>query len=530
MAATRHRIADPDRGPHPWSTRTDAAARSHRRRCAPPAAALGVLMLMLSGTWAVASPRPELSQNAPPGTLLIIEADDVFKNPGLNPRFTNVSFSTMDYYTPASGLGVVIFSGLLFVQAKTAEELNALDPPPPSPFTVTAEVTMTNDSGATATGTISFTTSYNRTATPSPSTAPQPTFSQREPQTAYPGKLIGVRVDNWFDNAGTNPRFTSATFSSMEYYVEADTGIRSSDPTHLWVKVKTPAELNALPVRPPNPFTLTANVTMTNDEGATATGTASFKTWYSKTLPTSSQRQPQNAPTGMRVSAKVGSWFDNAGPNPRFTRATFSTMDYYVEADTGIGSSDASRLWVKVKTDAELNALDPAPPSPFTVTANVSMTNDDGATATGTVSFTTNYTRSDGAQSSNPGSPNSDSEERTGSADGTRGTPTLSQTDAISAPPGSLVVTSAGDVFDHAGTHPRFTSATFSTTDYYDSSSSGVRAGSLHVQVKTAAELNALDSPPSSPFTVTANVTMTNDEGDTATGTISFSTTYARDV
>ena len=435
----------------------------------------------------------------------------------------------MDYYTPDSGLGVGTLSGRLFVQAKTAAELSALDPPPPSPFTVTADVTMTNDIvGATATGTLSFQTTYVRVA------AQQPTLSDREPVNAPPGQLVATTVGDWFANAGTNPRFTSATFSTMDYYQAGNTRIHPSRPFRLFVQVKTGADLNALDPPPPNPFTVTANVAMTNDEGATATGTISFKTWYDRkatpTPPTPLQPDAQDAPPGTRVSAEVGDWFADAGTNPRFTSATFSTMDYYVEADTGIGSSDASRLWVKVKTDAELNALDPAPPNPFTVTANVTMTNDDyeTGTVTGTVSFTTNYNRPEAGQRSPL--PPSAAEDRTGVPAEGRSSPTLSQTEAITAPPGSLVVTSAGDLFANAGTHPVLTAVSFSTTDYYDSSSSGIRDGSLHVQVKTVAELNALDSPPPSPFTVTADVTMSNDEGDTATGTISFRTTYARDV
>ena len=44
----------------------------------------------------------------------------------------------------------------------------------------------------------------------------------------------------------------------------------------------------------------------------------------------------------------------------------------------------------------------------------------------------------------------------------------------------------------------------------------------------TNAELNALDPRPDNPFTFTADVTMTNDEGQTASGTLTFETTYDR--
>ena len=283
MTANRHRTADPDRVPHPWSTGRDSSghgssARAQRRRRAPLVAALAVTALLLSGARAVAVPMPEISQTdaitADPGTLVTLTAADVFSNAGPNARFTSVSFSTMDYYQPASGLGVVTFSGLLFVQAKTAADLNAMSSPPPSPFTVTADVKMTNDHDRTASGTLSFVTTYDRTADP-----PQPTVIRQDPQMAPPGILIGVSVDSWFDNAGTNPIFTSATFSTEEYFSETKIGPGEAA-NRLWVTVKTSAELNALETPPPSPFFFTADVNMTNDEGATATGTISYKTEY----------------------------------------------------------------------------------------------------------------------------------------------------------------------------------------------------------------------------------------------------------
>ena len=46
------------------------------------------------------------------------------------------------------------------------------------------------------------------------------------------------------------------------------------------------------------------------------------------------------------------------------------------------------------------------------------------------------------------------------------------------------------------------------------------------VEPKSQAQLNALASPPDWRFEVTVDVTMTNDEGQTATGTLTFVTTY----
>ena len=48
------------------------------------------------------------------------------------------------------------------------------------------------------------------------------------------------------------------------------------------------------------------------------------------------------------------------------------------------------------------------------------------------------------------------------------------------------------------------------------------------VEPKTEAQLNALASPPDWRFEVTVEATMTNDEGQTATGTLTFVTTYTR--
>lgn len=45
----------------------------------------------------------------------------------------------------------------------------------------------------------------------------------------------------------------------------------------------------------------------------------------------------------------------------------------------------------------------------------------------------------------------------------------------------------------------------------------------------TSAELSALSPQPPNPFEVTVDLTMENDEGQTASGTITFSTTWVRD-
>ena len=164
---------------------------------------------------------------------------------------------------------------------------------------------------------------------------------------------------------------------------------------------------------------------------------------------------------------------------------------------------------MEVKSAAQLNALAAPPDSPFTFTAEVTMTNDEGQTATGTVTYRTSYDRDEPTAE-----PPSDPPPQ----------PTLTRT-AISAPPGDRIELEAGEVFDNAGTNPKFTKATFSDTAYYEAGS-GLDDGRLVVRVKSADDLKALASPPDSPFTITVTVAMTNDEGRTATGQLKLTTSY----
>ena len=176
------------------------------------------------------------------------------------------------------------------------------------------------------------------------------------------------------------------------------------------------------------------------------------------------------------------------------------------------GFPTPAQVWVKVKTDAELNALNVVPRNPFTTSASVTMTNDEDQTATGTVSFKTTYVK----------------------PDSTSGGPTPKQhrwesSGVLNLRPGSNYIFSEPyRLFDNRGTNARFTGAAFSTLDYYDKRNTGVWRGEVYVFAKTAAQLNAMASPPPSTFTVDVMVTMTNDEGQTATNTLTFQTTYER--
>ena len=335
-----------------------------------------------------------------------------------------------------------------------------------------------------------------------------PTLSDTD-MSAPPGILVSLYAMVHFDNAGTNPRFTAATFSTREYYSETDI-----DDGRVFIMAKTAAQLNALPSPPSNPFTVTVTVTMTNDEGETATGDIYVKTSYARTAgpvpapaptggPTPSDNQDLSARPGVLVSIFPEGYFDNAGTNPRIIAATFSTMEYYDASVTG--AINDGRVWIRTKSNDELNALPTPPSSPFTVEVTVTMTNDEGQTATSTVNVISWY-----AKVERPGVPE----------------PTLSGCQNINARINRVTRADAGDCFDNAGTNPRFTQARFSPMEYL-SHSRLTSDGAVTMRITHLADLRALPTPPPSPFTVTAEVTMTNDEGQTATGTITFQTTYS---
>ena len=489
---------------------SDGPAVAPMRFPALRAAALALAVAFGPGAAAAAPVFSETEARiAPAGHLVYVLAGDAFDDAGTNPRFTGAVFSSTEYYSAHT-----IRDGILYVQPRTAAELSALPSPPSSPFTVAVDATMTNDEGETASGTLTFRTAYERieAALPSEPAEPEPVFSETEARIAPAGVLVYVRAGDAFDNAGTNPRFTGAVFSSTEYY-SAHT-IRDGI---LYVQPRTAAELSALPSPPSSPFTVAVDATMTNDEGQTATGTLTFRTTYERVEaalpsepaepePVFSETEARIAPVGILVYVLAGDAFDNAGTNPRFTGAVFSSTEYYSAHTIRDGI-----LYVQPRTAAELSALPSPPSSPFTVAVDATMTNDEGQTATGTLTFRTTYERVEAALSSEPAAPE----------------PVFSQTEALTLRPGFQTNIGAGDAFDNAGTNPRFTGAVFSTSEYYDH---WISDGRLWVQAKTDVQLSFLPSPPPSPFTVTADVTMTNDDGQTATGTITFRTTYERDT
>ncbi|MCY4589384.1 MAG: hypothetical protein OXE86_02220 [Alphaproteobacteria bacterium] len=429
-----------------------------------------------------------------------------------------MEFSTTEWYSDSG----ILSDGRIFVTVKTADDLNALSSPPPTPFTVTATATMTNDEGETATGTFTFETYYAREESITPVVV-KPTFRSQDGTVSLPlsiSTLYALRADLNFDNAGTNPRFTDVTFSTTEWYSES--GITNGV---IWIKTKTAAELNALASPPPNPFTVTVTATMTNDEGQTASGTFALETTYARTENTPSTpsgpaptpvHSTREAPVAVLLSHWVSYSFTNAGTNAKFTDVTFDKPEYLDVPPSGnieTASNGDTLFWLRTKTSEQLRALFSPPPSPFTVKATVKMTNDEGHTGTGTVTFTTNYV--------------------TQIADLPESvTPSPSSVDVVKMPPGTATTVDADSLFDNPGTNPRFTAVVLSTREYYATAGiaqSGNAAGEYVVQVKSLADLKAMDSLPASPIEVTATVTMINDEGATGTRTVTFETAYGED-
>ena len=340
-----------------------------------------------------------------------------------------------------------------------------------------------------------------------------PTQSSTTTLNAPPGVLVSIRTDWAFDSPGTNARITEATFSDTTYY-----NVARVANGHAWVESKTEAELNALPSPPPGTFETTVDVTMTNDEGQTATGTFTLQTSYDRasagtglappsvTPPTFAQTAALNAAPGVLVTLPVADAFDNPGTNPRYASANYSTTAvYYSLAGVSLTSGGHfGTLVVQAKTAAELNALASPPASPITLTAEVSMTNDEGQTATGTITFQTHYAR---------GTP-----------------PTFTQASAISTSSGTMLTINADQVFENAGTNPRITAASTSDADApYCSVRIRGRTGATYlvVTVQSDWQLGGMSPLPDNPFTFSVQVTMTNDEGHTATGSIAFSSTWS---
>ena len=151
-------------------------------------------------------------------------------------------------------------------------------------------------------------------------------------------------------------------------------------------------------------------------------------------VPTIVEGRTVNAPAGVRIGVDAEGSFDNAGTNPQITDAVFTASEYHSVLEVVSG-----RLFVRAKTNAELNALPLPPPNPFTIDVTVTMANDEGQTASGTITFSTTYDRTVGLTLSPPIAP--------------AATPTFSHSGTVTASPGATLTYSVGELFDNAGTN-----------------------------------------------------------------------------
>ena len=229
----------------------------------------------------------------------------------------------------------------------------------------------------------------------------------------------------------------------------------------------------------------------------------------------------QNAPPGLLVSAYIDFIFksDNENPrylgtNPKLTGVTWSTTEYVPPGEViGYIEGVADRLFYKNKPEDDLNRMADPPPSPFFVTATVSMENDEGETVTDCeYVFGTGYNRNPVALVPEVLTPADDG-------------PRLKRDTAL-APAGTTVSAFASYFFENAGSGAELTEAEFETLQYYDADSTGIDDGILEITAKTTAQLKALPDPPANPFEVTVTLTMTNSAGETGEGTVTYTTNW----
>ena len=137
------------------------------------AAALAAAVAVLGAAPAAATdPSRTLWMDAPPGLLISVPAHGWYGEgigeEGTNPEIVEATFSTTEYYDTH-----LLRNGRVWVQAKSAADLNALAAPPAKSFEVTVDISMNNDEDRAISGTIVFRTRYVRT-----SSAPLPSDTE----------------------------------------------------------------------------------------------------------------------------------------------------------------------------------------------------------------------------------------------------------------------------------------------------------------------------------------------------------------
>jgi hypothetical protein len=176
------------------------------------------------------------------------------------------------------------------------------------------------------------------------------------------------------------------------------------------------------------------------------------------------------------------------------------------------------RVFHEALSEAELNALDEPPPNPFTTVATVTFGNDDGKTATCSARFDTRYL----IYPDEPEQP----EQQPVKINPPDPIPVL-QRDTALAPAGITVSAFPEYFFTDVGTNMRFVSAHFQSKAYYDADKSGLVGGILEVTAKSAEDLEAMgDYTPPNPFWITVRLKVTNDEGFSTEGTVTYETSW----
>ena len=259
----------------------------------------GLAALMLGAVPAAA--EPTFVQRSTSVEILVgiqhgILVTELFDDAGTNARFTDVGFSTTEYYS----VHEVVSPELILVETKTSEELNALASPPPNPFQVTVDVAMTNDEGQTASGTITLETVYNRTAsTPLPEDETgQPFLRLTQTMDAPPGALITLDVHEVFQFAD---EMTGATFLSAEFepdfHLDPVSGISANGPFTINVmalpEFRRPAGLGPDPV-----ILFKAEVSARTFDGQEVSGTMTFQTTYAEDDEGPAEEQEQEQTSG----------------------------------------------------------------------------------------------------------------------------------------------------------------------------------------------------------------------------------------
>ena len=242
----------------------------------------------------------------------------------------------------------------------------------------------------------------------------------------------------------------------------------------------------------------------------------------------------QNAPPGTLVSRPIDDIFKSDGANPRdlgtdarLTGVEWSTTDYAAPGQAiGVVEGVADRLFYRNKTGDELNRMADPPPSPFFVTATVSMENDEGETVTGCeYVFGTGYHR-DPDEPEEPETPEPPTPKPTVFDPNDPNTWHLVKRPAqrlfeTNAPPGVTSTIFPEFLFDNPGRNLRFTSVRFDTQGPFNIDRTQWSESLLEVTALTAEQLEEQFGELRQ-IKVKATITVQNDLGLNGTAVLTY--------